>query len=336
MIVMKSPIQRFKRRKLPTGPAVVDNSTAGGSTHDNFGMSSQELSLPSELLWLLDAPLFIDTKQVDAFYDAVLRPDYEGTSITLSNSITKETSFGGQTTVGVALPWFGKAEVAANVEKNLSHDQGHDTTLKPISNAYRHLLAIALHYASQRVNGRLVIADTNGSRAVNALGKSILHEWLESNFVESVPRALIFLDMPPGTKLIPSALELTNGKIDVVLDTLGKELGGSNFPTYPSSTAPQGEKDSYFKWFTEHYINYAALRIIEAAAQEQKISWIDFNVSLKDGEPPFMHLHLVGHGDYDTGVFGYYFTLRGFTHGLRIVGTLKSGPDLNVLAVFER
>ena len=45
--------------------------------------------LPPEILWLLDAPMFIDDKQVDAFYDAVVRPDYEGTSVTLSESVNK-------------------------------------------------------------------------------------------------------------------------------------------------------------------------------------------------------------------------------------------------------
>ncbi len=34
---------------------------------------------------------------------------------------------------------------------------------------------------------------------------------------------------------------------------------------------------------------------------------------------------------HDTGVFAYNFVPRGFNYGLRIVGTLKSGPDVNVL-----
>src|SRR5437870_3331374 len=72
--------------------------------------------LPSELLWLLDAPLFIDNKQVEAFYDAILRPDYEGASVTLSNSIAKGTKLGAQATVGAALPWF-KAEVQGSAEE---------------------------------------------------------------------------------------------------------------------------------------------------------------------------------------------------------------------------
>jgi hypothetical protein len=69
----------------------------------------------------------------------------------------------------------------------------------------------------------------------------------------------------------------------------------------------------------------------------QPIAWIDYNVSLAPRSPaPFMHLHLMSRGQYPTGVFAYNFVTRGFKYGLRVVGTLKSGPDLNVLAVFER
>lgn len=52
--------------------------------------------LPRELLWLLDAPLFIDEKQVEAFYDAVLRPDYERTSLTLNDSVVNSKKGGGR------------------------------------------------------------------------------------------------------------------------------------------------------------------------------------------------------------------------------------------------
>ena len=334
---MKSPRQWFKKRPALTTNDASDNLGAVANVSDNLDQGErQQSNLPPELLWLLDAPLFIDAKRVDAFYDAVLRPDYEGTSITLSNSITTKTTFGGKTTVGVALPWFGKAEVAASAERSRSRDHGLDTTLRPISNAYRHLLSIALHYASQQDYNRLVIADASGSRASNSVGESILGMWTSAEFADIVPRALVFLDLPPGTKIIPTALELIYGKVQVVIDALGKRLAGSAAPEYPGSTATQLEKDSYFQWFTEHYIDRTALEVVESTVQEGKISWIDFNASLAGGGPPFMHLHLAGRGEYDTGVFGYYFIVRGFTHGLRIVGTLKSGPDLNVLAVFER
>ena len=44
---------------------------------------------------------------------------------------------------------------------------------------------------------------------------------------------------------------------------------------------------------------------------------------------------MVAHGDYDTGVFAYNLVRRGERYGLRIVGSLKSQPSLNVLAIYE-
>ena len=48
-----------------------------------------------------------------------------------------------------------------------------------------------------------------------------------------------------------------------------------------------------------------------------------------------MHLHLGARGKYDTGVFAYNLVNRTFKHGVRLVGTLKSEPDLNVLAILS-
>jgi hypothetical protein len=48
-----------------------------------------------------------------------------------------------------------------------------------------------------------------------------------------------------------------------------------------------------------------------------------------------LHLDVSARGDYDTGVFAYNFIRRGERYGLRIVGSLKSKPALNVLAAYE-
>ena len=47
------------------------------------------------------------------------------------------------------------------------------------------------------------------------------------------------------------------------------------------------------------------------------------------------HLDVSARGDYDTGVFAYNFIRRGERYWLRIVGSLKSKPALNVLAAYE-
>jgi hypothetical protein len=44
-----------------------------------------EQQIPKELLWLLDAPLFIDEVLIEAFYDAILRPELDATALELSN-----------------------------------------------------------------------------------------------------------------------------------------------------------------------------------------------------------------------------------------------------------
>jgi len=49
-----------------------------------------------------------------------------------------------------------------------------------------------------------------------------------------------------------------------------------------------------------------------------------------------LHLHIVPSANYDTGVFAYNFVKRGYKHGLRLVGTPQSEPDMNVLAIYEK
>jgi hypothetical protein len=69
-----------------------------------------------------------------------------------------------------------------------------------------------------------------------------------------------------------------------------------------------------------------------------RLRWIDYRIPLfKNGVfKQTAHLHISGHGKYDTGTFAYNLIRRGHRHGVRMVGTLKSAPDINVLAIFEK
>jgi hypothetical protein len=133
--------------------------------------------LPTELLWLLDAPLFIDVTAVEAFYDAILRPDYEGSTLTLSDSIKIETQIGTKTSVGIAFPWFGKAGVDLSVGGTRGTDRGREATLTAVTNPYRHLLAVGLHYAGQQDDNRLVVVDPSAERVVNGRGASMVADF---------------------------------------------------------------------------------------------------------------------------------------------------------------
>jgi hypothetical protein len=309
-------------------------------------MSDNEL--PVQLLWLLDAPMFIDEKQVDAFYDAVVRPDYEGTSLTLSDTITRESTFGGGVKVSALLPWWpAKAEGEAHAEHARGRERGQERTLRPVSNTYRHLLALALHYAgSEALADRLLLADTRAktvrTRERDKLDAGI---WRDEGYVTALPRALVFLDLAQA-RFIPTALELDNGAVVLLFDVFAAALtkpGTQTAGEYPGSEAPPETRDEYWRWFSSKFddpkigADRKALIVVENAVKNHKIAWIDYRVPLgSDGEPPFLHLHIQARGEFETGVFAYNLISRGVKHGVRIVGTLKSEPDMNVLAIFER
>jgi hypothetical protein len=323
-------IDKLKRKKKIEAPQPLAAPKPEDVTRET--PPAQVTNIPSELLWLGDAPLFIDNVQADAIYDAILRPDYELTSLTLENGISRTTTIGGQATVGVALPWFGKAQVQASGETAGTHDRSTSSGLQPITNSYRHLLSIALHYAGLSNNpetDRLARHSTTDSVA-NA-------KWLEDEYIMKSPRALVFLYFPPGTQFMPAALEVTKGKVKVITNEIEEKLKekGKTLDAYPGSTAPDAARHRYFKLLNDAYDNQIALETLEEAAKDDKIAWIDFNVALDPEGTEFLHLHVVARDSADTGDFGYNFVRRGFANGMRIVGTLKSGPDLNVLAIFE-
>jgi hypothetical protein len=75
------------------------------------------------------------------------------------------------------------------------------------------------------------------------------------------------------------------------------------------------------------------MEAVETASQSGRLQWIDYRVPVGK---EFLHLHIHGRGQYDTGTFAYNLVKRGFKYGLRIVGTMKSQPAMNVLAIFDK
>ena len=204
-----------------------------------------------------------------------------------------------------------------------------------MTNPYRHLLALTLRYATETtLQSRLVFTDADGS--VDAAGAAV--DLGDAEFPRRSPRAMIMLDLPPGTKFIPAALELTDGRVVPIFETLADRLArdaAGPLPEYRSGSDPASvlARQAYWRWFTDAYDRQKALEVVEEAVKGAPIAWIAYRIPLHGLYP---HLHLAGRGRYDTGAFGYQLLARGFRHGLRIVGTLKSEPDINVLAVFER
>jgi hypothetical protein len=150
----------------------------------------------------------------------------------------------------------------------------------------------------------------------------------------------VFAEFSPGTPFLPMATELSTGKVELIYLNLEPNV---EVPKYPESASFKDKpteltiaRKQYWKFFRDNFSSIVAMQAVEAKASSgETIRWIDYRVPLEDGKP-CLHLSVSAYGRYHTGTFAYRWVQRGYNHGLRIVGTMKSGPAMNVLAVFER
>lgn len=285
--------------------------------------------LPQALLWVKDAPLFIDRTSLDQFYDAVVRPPFKEhapQTIKISKSLKEdlEKKFGGK--VGVSIPsWLsfifsGNAEISGEIKKGESQSDARETTitLEPISTPHRQLEQLTVFYLLQQPQ-RMLVGGTDAPL-----------EWQKKGLGDVIPRALVFLDLPPDTKLIPMAAEFSNGKFVTIYDKL-IAASGERPPKFDRS-----RQQEYWSWFDKNFDAGKSIEEIEKASTENgRIEWIDYRVPLNTSVDT-MHLHLEAGGQYNTGTFAYRLVRRTYGHGIRLVGTLKDGPDFNVLALYEK
>jgi hypothetical protein len=310
-------------------------------------------SLPKELVWLADAPHFIDALHVQEFYNAVVQPssqivrviaeDASGGTLNLraqgkaGATFDLSNAFGA---LGRIFSGLGKASVEAEAEGQYERASTESTQVErvPIETPQRQLLALTLHYLSKQSDRIFLIDDPADAT------------WRTPKVIVDVPRALIFLEFHGsesnesenagglGTLLIPTAAEFANGVIAPIFTELTRK-NGEKPPKYPETGKPSDLKQArreYWQWFKAEFSAEQAMRAVEAAASKNgRIQWIDYRVPIT-GDGDTLHLHICPDGRYDTGVFAYNFIKRGFKHGIRLVGTLKSEPDLNVLAIYER
>lgn len=296
-------------------------------------MSVSEVGSEARWLpWLADAPMFIDGKQVADFYDAVLRPSFKTVQLELAEQRLQQLQKSLGVEVGVHLPaWFPwlKFDVGggASRQKTTSDTESQKITLEPIENASRQLVEIALHYL------------------VNQSGRVWFHEGADWHLPDPddilrTPRMLAFIDFPPRTQFQPMAGELNDGQVrtffDVLVDKF-KSDGGTlpvRYPDDPYTEKGKKDRDAYWQWFRQYWSANKAIQVIESViGSGGRPRWIDYRVPV--GEET-LHLHVVGHGEVDTGVFAYNLVKRGWKHGLRVVGSMRSEPDLNVLAIYEK
>lgn len=300
------------------------------------------------LSWLADAPMFIDGEQVSALYNAVAKPEHETEVIKLNVEDSKE--FKGSVEVGaeakvstsailkMIFP-FLDAEVKGTAKASGSGGTGKKTgtqlELRPVNTPQRQLVQLALHYWINLPFRTRAITDFTNL------------EWMEPTFVAGLPKGLVFLEFPPGTGFVPMAAEIDDGKVQLIYSDLVDKICEKfkvEAPTDPDPAKFKGKladfeavRKCYFEFFETHFDSKMAMEAVEKSAQDAKksIRWIDYRVPISKDRLP-LHLHASARGQYDTGTFAYQLVRRGHRHGLRVVGTMKSGPAMNVLAIFER
>jgi hypothetical protein len=329
----KTPTRDAKPQALIPVSQIVKASELA-ETSDTAMAGDIQGRVPPALLWVKDAPLFIDDQGLARFYDAVVRPAFkENTPLKLkiseSDKNDLEAKLGIKGKFGLS-SWLSSilgAELEVSGEgankKSKTKSTDKEITLEPISTPQRQLDQLLAFYVFNQPS-RLLIGD---------LASPL--EWNKRGASTAVPRALALIDLPPKAKIIPMAAEFENGKVVKLFEQL---LGpnGEHPPPFIHET-----KDQYWEWFAKNFDTVRAVEEIEKASGENgKIEWIDFRVPLNEApDSPnvkTMHLHLVARRLYYTGELAYMAVRRAMSHGLRVVGTLKDGPDLNVLALYEK
>jgi hypothetical protein len=285
-----------------------------------------------DLSWLADSPIFIDSQQISAFYDAVVGPAFRTVELQISTGQTRQLEKSAGFRLGAGLPtlfpWLKlDAAVDTGGVATRGRQEGNNIVLQPVESAARQLVELSLHYL------------VNQPGRICAVGRDSLLP--SSEAIAASPRMIAFVDAGPGTRFLPQAAELDGGRVVTFFGPLIEELkrDGGRLPVgYPDITSTgEGklQRDAYWKWFADHWNADKAVKVIEDVISDGgRPRWIDYRTTLDTGET--LHLHVVARGDYDTGVFAYNLIRRGQRYGLRIVGSLKSQPALNVLAIYDK
>ena len=285
-----------------------------------------------DLSWMADAPVFIDGQQIGLFYDAVVGREFRAVQLQLSASQTEqlERSAGGSVNAGLS-PLFHWLKIDAGAQAGRTRARGRQAgqniVLEPVESPSMRLVQLTLHYLSSQPDRLRVVTKGAGMPGEEEISAS--------------PRMLAFIDVPPGTMLLPQAAELDHGRVVTFFDALTERLQRDQDKpraAYPANSATEEglrQQDAYWNWYTEHWNADEVVKVVEEAiADGGRPRWIDYKMTFATGDE--LNLHLIAYGEYDTGVFAYNLIRRGWRYGLRIVGSLKSQPALNVLAIYEK
>ncbi len=239
-----------------------------------------------DLSWLADSPVFIDSQQIGVFYNAVVGPAFRTVELQVTATQTQqlEKSAAGRLGSGLSalFPWLKiDAGLEARRTATRAGQDGQSITLQPIDSAARQLVQLSLHYLVNQPERICVVGPADPLPGAKAITAS--------------PRMIAFIDVPPGTRFLPQAAELNDGRVVTFFSPLIEKLqqdGGTLPVAYPDSTATDAgrrQRDAYWDWFAGHWNADKAVKVVEEViGAGGRPRWIAYRMILPGG----MTLHL--------------------------------------------
>lgn len=323
-----------------------------------------DVTLPEELDWLIDVPMFIDSVRIQELHDVVSEPLEDpfvsrptGSQSTEAEGTERESGVEGGG--GVNIPSLFDISLKASNRVIDSETAEEAISYSVATTPPRQLAQVTLRY---------LVADED---YIHINKKPENDDWTESS---TAPRPLVFLElpgqgeidsnvdtdnkclselreMPVETKLVPTAAEFDDGTVVPIYKRLDTDqekppkypeldenytYQGDDEPTSINDRNLDDARRDYWNWFKDNFQPKKTTRVVEEVAGEYgDIRWIDFRLP-RNQAGDTLHLHIQPREKYNTGTFAYNFIKRGYKHGLRMVGTIKSEPDMDVLAIYER
>lgn len=194
-----------------------------------------------------------------------------------------------------------------------------------------------INYYTWHYPNRIFWAKSDLSEVINTDGVSLSWNEVSNLISEPAPRPIIIFEAPPGSKIIPMAAETVDGAHVQISDIYIRDLEASGQITIPAYSSTTKASQKYWKALERTFDSSKAMKAIEESTSAgSRIDWVDYRIISKPGTNIIpIHFHLTPRGKYNTGTFAYQLVRREFKYGIKIVGTLKKGEDINVLAIYE-
>lgn len=130
-----------------------------------------------DLSWLADSPMFIDSQQIGAFYDAVVGPAFRTVELQISAERTGQVETSVTARLGAKLtalfPWLRvDADAESRRTTTKGRQEGENIVLQPVESATRQLVELSLHYLVNQHDRIRLVGNGSGLPNGDAIGAS--------------------------------------------------------------------------------------------------------------------------------------------------------------------